>query len=407
MAARAHGRSGHNGAPGLFRASRRPAACGGDWPAAAARLRGARRTAARTPWWADSSFGPPASRSASCGWTASDSSPGSPTRPGQAASVRAAGARPRTGGAALRAAGAPARRPAPGRPAAGGGRRAGGVRRRDPEGFSSAAHQFDSDITVGRYPRAALGLTAERLVALVCDGRSEEDSGLTLAELASLMTSAGCLPAIRPSTAAGPHRCRARRPAGEPPARGARHRAGGGPAGVDRASAVALMRVPWKLIGLAGLAGVAATGVVVARRGARSATTTPTSCATGSIAGWPRSRAPAVSDGLPFDEAIATAATGDVWLFRGRKLADRRHPHGHEQPGEPRGHGGGARRPAAAHVARRARALAARRVDRRAPARRAAPPAAGTRCPPGTSATGSEPGCERCMARSSATARTA
>jgi hypothetical protein len=26
---------------------------------------------------------------------------------------------------------------------------------------------------------------------------------------------------------------------------------------------------------------------------------------------------------LPFDEAIATAATGDVWLFRGRSLADR------------------------------------------------------------------------------------
>ena len=26
---------------------------------------------------------------------------------------------------------------------------------------------------------------------------------------------------------------------------------------------------------------------------------------------------------LPFDEAIATAATGDLWLFRGRSLADR------------------------------------------------------------------------------------
>ena len=26
---------------------------------------------------------------------------------------------------------------------------------------------------------------------------------------------------------------------------------------------------------------------------------------------------------LPFDEAIATAATGDIWLFRGRSLADR------------------------------------------------------------------------------------
>ena len=26
---------------------------------------------------------------------------------------------------------------------------------------------------------------------------------------------------------------------------------------------------------------------------------------------------------LPFEEAIATAATGDIWLFRGRSLADR------------------------------------------------------------------------------------
>jgi exopolysaccharide biosynthesis protein len=66
----------------------------------------------------------------------------------------------------------------------------------DPEGFSSGARQFDSDITVGRYPRAALGITAERLIALVCDGRSEEDAGLTLAELATLMASLGCLRAI-------------------------------------------------------------------------------------------------------------------------------------------------------------------------------------------------------------------
>ena len=26
---------------------------------------------------------------------------------------------------------------------------------------------------------------------------------------------------------------------------------------------------------------------------------------------------------LPFEEAIATASTGDIWLFRGRSLADR------------------------------------------------------------------------------------
>ena len=28
-------------------------------------------------------------------------------------------------------------------------------------------------------------------------------------------------------------------------------------------------------------------------------------------------------DGLSLDDAVATAATGDIWLFRGRKLADR------------------------------------------------------------------------------------
>ena len=33
---------------------------------------------------------------------------------------------------------------------------------------------------------------------------------------------------------------------------------------------------------------------------------------------------PAVTEStLPFEEAIATAATGDIWLFRGRSLADR------------------------------------------------------------------------------------
>ena len=35
------------------------------------------------------------------------------------------------------------------------------------------------------------------------------------------------------------------------------------------------MRIPWKLIGLAGLAGVAATGVVVARKRRTQTTYTP------------------------------------------------------------------------------------------------------------------------------------
>src|SRR4051794_20777972 len=50
----------------------------------------------------------------------------------------------------------------------------------DPEGFSAASEQFDSDITVGRYPRAALGVARRHLLAVACDGRADHDAGLTL-----------------------------------------------------------------------------------------------------------------------------------------------------------------------------------------------------------------------------------
>jgi hypothetical protein len=49
----------------------------------------------------------------------------------------------------------------------------------DREGFSAGSGQFDSDITEGRYPRAALGIGDEFLVAVACDGRrSNVDGGL-------------------------------------------------------------------------------------------------------------------------------------------------------------------------------------------------------------------------------------
>jgi exopolysaccharide biosynthesis protein len=58
----------------------------------------------------------------------------------------------------------------------------------DEEGFSAGAAQFDSDITVGRYPRCALGVSETELLAVCCDGRrSGVDAGLSLAELARLM----------------------------------------------------------------------------------------------------------------------------------------------------------------------------------------------------------------------------
>jgi len=61
----------------------------------------------------------------------------------------------------------------------------------DPEGFSTAAHQFDSDITAGRHPRAALALAGDRLLALACDGRTAADAGLTLGELSRLLVALG------------------------------------------------------------------------------------------------------------------------------------------------------------------------------------------------------------------------
>ena len=62
----------------------------------------------------------------------------------------------------------------------------------DVEGFSAGQGQFDSDITAGRYPRAALALASrERLLAVACDGRADDEAGLTLAELAEALVALG------------------------------------------------------------------------------------------------------------------------------------------------------------------------------------------------------------------------
>lgn len=62
----------------------------------------------------------------------------------------------------------------------------------DDEGFSAAWHQFDSDITDGRHPRAAIGLNDEHIFSVVCDGRGSTDAGMTLAEMAEFVISLGC-----------------------------------------------------------------------------------------------------------------------------------------------------------------------------------------------------------------------
>ena len=67
----------------------------------------------------------------------------------------------------------------------------------DREGFSAGTGQFDSDITKGRYPRAALGVSDEWLVAVACDGRrSNVDGGLSMPELAEVMVELGSESAI-------------------------------------------------------------------------------------------------------------------------------------------------------------------------------------------------------------------
>jgi len=74
--------------------------------------------------------------------------------------------------------------------------RDGAVVSGDEEGFSAGARQFDADITDGRYPRAALGVSADNLLALTCDGRAEDEAGLSLAELAEVLVALGARHAL-------------------------------------------------------------------------------------------------------------------------------------------------------------------------------------------------------------------
>ena len=66
----------------------------------------------------------------------------------------------------------------------------------DVEGFSATAHQFDSDITAGRYPRAALAVAGERLLTVACDGRTNDDVGMTLPEFAAALVQQGATDAL-------------------------------------------------------------------------------------------------------------------------------------------------------------------------------------------------------------------
>jgi hypothetical protein len=63
----------------------------------------------------------------------------------------------------------------------------------DAEGFRAAEDQFDSDITAGRHPRAAIGVGDGHVTVVASDGRrSRVDEGLTMRELAGIMCGLGC-----------------------------------------------------------------------------------------------------------------------------------------------------------------------------------------------------------------------
>ena len=89
----------------------------------------------------------------------------------------------------------------------------------------------------------------------------------------------------------------------------------------------------WKAIGLAGLAGVAATGAVVARNERRRRAYTAadvrrrlherlSGAAPAPVAGGATTAVVAEGSALSLAEAVELTRTGDIWVFRGRSAAD-------------------------------------------------------------------------------------
>lgn len=61
----------------------------------------------------------------------------------------------------------------------------------DSEGVSAASRQFDDDIAVGRFPRAAIGTSDNHIFCLVAEGYSVHSAGLSFRELAAVMLKFG------------------------------------------------------------------------------------------------------------------------------------------------------------------------------------------------------------------------
>ena len=66
----------------------------------------------------------------------------------------------------------------------------------DPEGFSDTAEQHDEDINAKRHPRAAIGYNDNFLFTVTADGRSADDAGLFLQELAEIFLLLGATEAV-------------------------------------------------------------------------------------------------------------------------------------------------------------------------------------------------------------------
>lgn len=66
----------------------------------------------------------------------------------------------------------------------------------DPEGFSATSDEFDQDLTATREPRLALALRDGHVLAVAAEGRTDDEAGLTLWELADLLVDLGAQQAL-------------------------------------------------------------------------------------------------------------------------------------------------------------------------------------------------------------------
>lgn len=66
----------------------------------------------------------------------------------------------------------------------------------DIEGISAGASQFDSDISLGRYPRAAIATDSKYIYTVACDGRTQDEAGLTFKEFTEVLLKIGAKEAL-------------------------------------------------------------------------------------------------------------------------------------------------------------------------------------------------------------------